>query len=157
MSGRQKHARQRQSETEITDQVRAIWNRAHFIRFVGYKLERIAAGECESSLKLRTDHLQQNNYVHAGVLATMADHTAGAAGGSLVGSNEIVLSIEFKINMLRPAVGDALRCEAKVLHEGKSIIVVESWVYTQKHIPKTGAIREKLAAKATVTLAVVNG
>jgi len=39
------------------------------------------------------------------VQATAADHTAGGAAGTLVRSNEMVLTAEFKINLLRPALG----------------------------------------------------
>jgi len=66
-----------------------------------------------------------------------------------VKEGETVLSIEFKINLLRPAMGDRLRCRATVLRAGKTIIVAESEVFAGND----GA--EKLSAKATVTLAVV--
>jgi uncharacterized protein (TIGR00369 family) len=95
-------------------------------------------------------HFQQDTFIHAGVQATMADHTAGAAAGSLVKESEIVLTVEFKINLLRPAVGESLRCIAKVLRTGKTLIVAESEVYATK------AGDEKLCAKAMVTLAVVS-
>lgn len=79
----------------------------------------------------------------------MADHTAGCAAATLVRPNEMVLSAEFKINLLRPALGNRLRCRATVLKPGKTLIVAESEVY---------AVREgveKLTAKATVTLVPV--
>ena len=60
-----------------------------------------------------------------------------------------VLTVEFKINLLRPAQGDRLRCRAKVLRAGRTIIVSESEVFAVKD----GS--EKMTAKATVTLAVV--
>lgn len=94
--------------------------------------------------------MQQDNFIHAGVLATLADHTAGMASLSLVPTNQIVLTIEFKINFLRPAFGNALRCRATVLKYGKSITVTESEVYT------INSGEEKLVAKASVTIANVN-
>jgi len=42
-------------------------------------LDSVADGECHSSLKIDQRHFQQDGFVHAGVQATMADHTAGAA------------------------------------------------------------------------------
>lgn len=130
-------------------QAREIFQKANFIRDVGYELVAIDAGRCKSRLTLADRHLQQNNFVHAGVIATMADHTAGAAGGTLIGEKDVVLSVEFKVNLLRPCLGDELICEAAVLKNGKTIIVAESQVYAVKKG------RGKLAAKATVTLAVV--
>ena len=94
-------------------------------------------------------HLQQDRFIHAGVAATMGDHTAGGAAGTLVKPEETVLTVEFKINLLRPAVGQRLRCRAEVLRQGRTLSVVESAVFAQD-----GAA-EALVAKLMVTLAVV--
>lgn len=134
---------------DFREAARAIFHTAPFITDLGLVLSDFGPGWCESVLPVAPRHLQQDGYVHAGVQATMADHTAGCAGGTLVRANETVLTAEFKINLLRPALGERLRCRATVLKPGKTLIVAESEVY---------AIRdgvEKLAAKATVTLAPV--
>lgn len=129
--------------------VQEIFDRAAFIEEVGIKVSGIGAGWCETTLEIVPKHLQQDNFVHAGVLATLADHTAGGAAGSVVREEEIVLSVEFKINLLRPATGETLRCRAQLLRAGKTLIVAESEIFA-----RTGD-QEKLVAKATVTLAVV--
>ncbi len=131
------------------ERAQEIWNRANFIREVGYELILLEPGRCESRLVIADRHLQQNSFVHAGVIATMADHSGGTAGGSLIAADEVVLTLEFKVNLLRPALGEELRCISTVLKNGRTVIVSESEVYTVKKG------REKLAAKATVTLAVV--
>lgn len=131
------------------ENVRRIFETAPFLEHMGLKLSDLGPGWCESVLHVGEMHLQQDGYIHAGVQATVADHTAGGAAGTLVKEGETVLSIEFKINLLRPALGDRLRCRAAVLRAGKTIIVAESEVFAGND----GA--EKLSAKATVTLAVV--
>jgi uncharacterized protein (TIGR00369 family) len=128
---------------------RAIFHKAPFITDLGLILADLGPGWCETVLPVAPKHLQQDGYVHAGVQATMADHTAGCAAGTLVRANEMVLTAEFKINLLRPALGNRLRCRATVLKPGKTLIVAESEVY----VVRDG--KEKLAAKATVTLAPV--
>ena len=128
--------------------VQEIFERAAFIEDLGIKLGEMGIGWCETTLDITPRHLQQDSFIHAGVQATMADHTAGGAGGTVIREDEIVLSVEFKINFLRPAVGQSLRCKANILKAGKTLIVVESEVFT-----RDGA-QEKLTAKATVTLAV---
>jgi uncharacterized protein (TIGR00369 family) len=138
-----------ESRESISDEVRRIFDQAPFIADLGVVLERIAPGECETSLRLEQRHLQQDGYAHAGVMATLADHTAGAAAATLVGTNEYVLSVEFKINLLRPAHGERLRCHATVLKPGSRIDVVESEVWTEDDGDS------KLVAKAMVTLAVL--
>lgn len=62
---------------------------------------------------------------------------------------EDVLTIEFKINLLRPAVGEVIICRAEVLKPGKRVYVSEAEVFgVQDDL-------EKLVAKATVTLTAV--
>lgn len=93
--------------------------------------------------------LQHHGYVHAGAIATMADLSSGFASYSLMAEEEDVLTVEFKINLLRPAVGDLILCRAKVLKPGKRFYISESEVYGVRNG------EEKLVAKAMVTLAVV--
>ncbi len=106
-------------------------------------------GRAESSLEITKAHSQQDGFAHAGIMATMADHTAGYAAFSLVAEDFRILTLEFKINFLRPATGDGLICRAQVVKEGKTILVADSEVYAHR------AGTEKLAAKALVTLMAV--
>ena len=130
-------------------EVERIFLSAPFIRDLGAKLVAVAPGECRSSLTLEARHLQQDGYVHAGVQATLADHTAGAAGATLIEPGQFVLSAEFKINLLRPAKGSLLTCSAKVLKSGSALTVVESEVFC-------GSPEDlRLVSKATVTLAIL--
>lgn len=136
-------------DPKTRDRIRALFAGAPFIGGLGIELSDLGPGWCESLLAVRPEHLQQDGYVHAGVQATQADHTAGGAAGTLARDGQLVLSVEFKINLLRPAVGDRLRCRAAVLRPGRTIVVAESEVFARND----GA--EKLVTKATVTLALV--
>jgi uncharacterized protein (TIGR00369 family) len=129
--------------------VARVFAEAPFVRTLGIALANLGAGWCEALLPLAPQHLQHHGFVHAGVQATLADHTAGGAASTLVAADEQVLSVEFKINLLRTARGERLRCRATVLRAGRSITVVESEVYC------AAAAGESLVAKATVTLATV--
>lgn len=138
-------------ETGSWDHVRAIFRKAPFIGDLGIELSDLGPGWCETVLPVAPRHLQQDGYVHAGVLATLADHTAGGAAGTVAKENDLVLSIEFKINLLRPAVGNLLRCRATVLRPGRTIVVAESEVFS------TADGGGKIVAKAMVTLALMPG
>jgi uncharacterized protein (TIGR00369 family) len=129
--------------------VREIFQQAAFISDLGIRLADLGPGWCESVLVVAPKHRQQDGYVHAGVQATIADHTAGGAAGTLAAGGDLVLTVEFKINFLRPALGERLRCRATVLRRGKTLNVAESEVFAERD----GS--EKLVAKAMVTLAVV--
>ncbi len=58
----------------------------------------------------------------------MADHTAGGAAATIIEPDHIVLTVEFKIDLLRAAKGERLTCRSKVLKPGSRLIVVESEV-----------------------------
>ena len=120
-----------------------------FIGYCGFKAEVYRNGYLESRVKVLPHHRQQDDYIHAGVMATMADHTAGYAAFSLVPEDFRILTIEFKINFLEPAYGQTLICRSRVLREGGRILVGESEVFDQRN----GA--EVLVAKAMVTLSAV--
>ena len=130
-------------------EIERLFDAAPFIRNLGMELVAIAAGRCETALELTERHLQQDGVVHAGVLATMADHTSGTAGASLIKADEYVLTAEFKINLLRAAKGNRLHCVGTVLKPGRRLIVAESEVFDGN--PQAA----RLVAKATVTLAVM--
>src|SRR5687768_9965739 len=98
---------------------RKIFEQGGFIGDLGIQLADLGSGWCETRLDLLPKHLQQDAYVHAGVLTTIGDHTAGAAAFTMVAQNEYVLSVEFKFNFLRAARGESLRCKAQVLKPGK--------------------------------------
>ena len=120
-----------------------------FIKTCGINLVSLEYGRAESRLEITEAHSQQDDFAHAGVMATMADHTAGYAAFSVVTKDYRILTLEFKINFLRPATGDELVCRAKVVKEGKNILVADSEVFSQRN----GV--EKLVAKALVTLMAV--
>lgn len=117
-----------------------------FIEDCGFRAVNYERGYLESRLQILNRHRQQDNYIHAGVIATMADHTAGYAAFSLVPEDHRILTIEFKINFLDPAYGHELICKSRILREGGQILVGESEVFDQR------GDEEALVAKAIVTL-----
>ncbi len=117
-----------------------------FIADIGYEAVHFERGRLDSQLKILTRHRQQDNYIHAGVIATMADHTAGYAAFSLVPEDHRILTVEFKINFLDPAYGDTLVCRSRILREGRQILVGESEIFDKR------SDGEALVAKAIVTL-----
>ena len=121
-----------------------------FPAFCGFEVERVGRGVFETRLAVGDMHRQQDGFVHAGVMATMADHTAGYAAFTLVSERERILTIEFKINFLRPAFGKRLVCRSRVIREGTQLIVSESEVFDHREG------EEVLVAKALVTLMAVH-
>lgn len=120
-----------------------------FPAYCGFEVDRVAYGQFQARLKIGPDHKQQDGFVHAGVIATMADHTAGYAAYTTVSEEFRILTIEFKINYFRPATGEAVVCRSRVISNGKKIIVSES------EVSSISRGREQLVSKAMVTLMAV--
>ncbi len=131
------------------EELERIFNAAPFVANLGIRLASLGSGTCETELDVEPRHLQQDGYVHAGVQATMADHTAGGAAATMIEPDHIVLTVEFKINLLRAATGDRLMCRSKVLKPGSRLIVVESEVLCEDEGTS------KLVSKTTASMAVV--
>lgn len=134
---------------EYEVETRRVFDQAPFIQQLGAELLEFAPGFCRTRIQLTKPHQQQDGFVHAGVQATLADHSCGTAAATLIAANERVLTADFTINLLRPALGEVLECEAKVLKPGNMLTVAEGEVYAIK------CDSRKLVAKATVTLATV--
>ena len=129
---------------------RAIFRRAAFIADLGVELDAVAEGRCETSLGVQPRHLQHSGQVHAGVLTTLADHTAGAAAQTLAPEGMFVATAEMKISLLRPAKGERLVCRGRVLKPGRQLSFVEAEV----HCVDGGT--EHLVAKVSATMAMIS-
>jgi len=120
-----------------------------FTEHCGLTPVSIDPGRFVTRVSLQDHHLQQDGFVHAGLIATLADHTAGYAAYSLVSQNRRILTVEYKINFLNPARGRYVECRAEVIKPGKTLLVVESEVVALR------GEKETLVAKALLTMAAV--
>jgi len=134
---------------DISKAIQKGFSDAPFVAQLGIELSDLGPGWCEARLELEPWHLQQTSVAHAGVVATLADHCAGAAASTQLAPGEYVVTVEYKINLLRGARGERLHCRADVLKRGQTLTVVESVVYAE-----TRSKRE-LVAKLNATMAVV--
>jgi len=96
---------------------------------IGAELSRVDPGVIEISLPYRADLAQQHGYLHAGIVTTIADSACGYAAYSLMPPNSEVLSVEFKVNLLRPAKGEKFLAVAEVVKAGKTLTVVRADVF----------------------------
>jgi len=135
--------------SDSTHSIEEVFNRAPFVNDLGIKPLSLANGECVATLKIEPRLQQQNGFVHAGVQATLADHSMGAAAYSIAPIGNTVLTVEFKMSILRPAQGERLVCRAKVLKAGKQFTFVEADVFS------VASDKETLTMKASATMAVI--
>lgn len=133
------------------ERVRDSYSRQSFMVTIGATLERVAPGYCEIHLPYRRDLCQQHAYLHGGVVSTIADNASGYAAYSLMPADSSVLSVEFKLNLLRPAAGEKLIARGRVKRAGRSITVVET------EVSAVAEGQEKLIAVMLATMMCLPG
>lgn len=116
-----------------------------FMDFIGAQLVKVEPGFCEIHLPFQEQLSQQNGFFHAGIISTLADNAAGYAGFSLMDEDSQVLSVEFKLNLISPGIGELLIAKAHVLKSGSILSVCRADVF----IVKEGI--EKLCAASQAT------
>lgn len=112
--------------TELGKQVLAS---QPFNVFLGAELVRLEPGEAELALAIRPEFRQQHGFVHGGVLRCLMDNALTFASGSALGPD--VMTAEYKINDLRPADGKRLVAQARVVHAGRKLAVVQGELHAE--------------------------
>ena len=112
--------------------VRESFLKQKLMRTIGANLTSVLAGEVEIALPYRDDLTQQHGFIHAGVVATLADTACGYAAYSLMAPDAAVLTVEYKINLLSPALGDSLLARGKVTKAGRTLTVCSGDVFALK-------------------------
>jgi len=130
-------------------QYQRIFRAAPFVADLGAELTEVGAGLCHSRLRIEPRHLQHSGVVHAGVITTLADHSAGGAAQTLVPEGHMTVTAELKLSLLRGAKGQALRCEARVIKPGRQLMFTEADVFCDADG------ESQLVARLSATMAVV--
>ena len=118
------------SDRNYAARVRASFDKQKLMATLGATLESVSPGAVTLRLPFRDDLTQQHGFLHAGAIASVADSACGYAALSLMPVGADVLSIEFKINMLSPARGDALLARGEVIRAGRKIMVCRADVFS---------------------------
>src|SRR5215208_3282795 len=113
----------------FAEDVKESFAKQTIMGLIGAELTRVEPGIIEITLPYRADLAQQHGYMHAGIVTTIADSACGYAAYSLMPPNSEVLSVEFKVNLLRPAKGETFSAVAEVVKAGKTLTVVRADVF----------------------------
>jgi uncharacterized protein (TIGR00369 family) len=103
--------------------VRASFARQRAMHTIGARLVRVEPGEVEIELPFREELTQQHGFLHAGIVTTLVDSACGYAALSLMDRESAVLSVEYKVNLLAPAVGQLMRAVGRVIKPGRTLLV----------------------------------
>src|SRR5713226_3360583 len=107
----------------IFERVRDSFTQQQFMATLGASLSAVKSGAVEIVVPFRADLTQQNGFAHAGVITSILDSACGYAALSVAPEECEVLSVEFKVNLLAPAVGELFVARASVKRAGKTLCV----------------------------------
>jgi len=136
-------------DSNFAEKVRESFARQPVMALIGAELMKVEAGEVDIGLQYREDLTQQQGFLHAGITTAIVDSACGYAAFSLMPVGTEVLTSEFKINLLSPAIGNYFLAEGRVLKAGKTLSVVRGDVFAIK------ADEKKLIAAMLATVVCV--
>jgi uncharacterized protein (TIGR00369 family) len=116
------------SDIPLHNRIAESFSRQRLLSTLGARLERVADGEVDIELPWSEVIQQQHGFAHAGAIATIADSACGYACLTKMPEGSAVLSIEFKINLLAPAVGELFIARGKVVRVGRTVGVATAEV-----------------------------
>lgn len=114
----------------------------HFPKSLGIELDLIEHGRARLSLEVKQRHLQLAGVMHGGAIATLIDTAVAFAivGASKPGSR--FTTVEMKVNYLSPIREGRVIADAKLIRDGRRIIVSDCDVFDSQG---------QLAAKGLLT------
>ncbi|MEL6561130.1 MAG: PaaI family thioesterase [Bacteroidota bacterium] len=130
--------------TNIQDKINTNFTKQAFMQTLGARLVSVKEGEVTISCDHQDKLTQQNGFFHAGVLTSVVDSACGYAALTMMPDDADVLSVEFKMNLLRPAATKRIVAIGKVIKAGKRITVCEGTVMDEKE--------EKILCKMLATM-----
>lgn len=136
---------------DFEKRVRESFARQAFMETLGVRLTDVKAGCVELHLDYQPALCQQHGYFHGGVIGTLADNAAGYAAFSLMGAEDSILTVEYKMNIVAPGDGDRLIAIGRVKKPGRTLTICEVDVMIEK------AGQQKLCAVALCTLMTMTG
>ena len=116
-------------DPDFEARVRASFARQAAMATIGAEIAHVAPGEVDLRMPYRAELTQQHGFMHAGIIGTLADSACGYAAYTLMPADAAILSVEFKLNLLAPAAGDAFVARARVKKSGRTLSVVTADVF----------------------------
>ncbi|HEY6967135.1 MAG TPA: PaaI family thioesterase [Burkholderiales bacterium] len=136
-------ARFQPQDPDFAARVRASFERQAAMRLIGARLVAVEPGYAEIEIDYRDDLTQQKGYVHGGVVGMIADSACGYAAYTLMPGSASLVTVEYKINLLAPALGARLRARGEVLKPGRSLSITRGEVLTDRGV-RVAVIQETL-------------
>jgi len=116
-------------DPQFESRTRESFARQKVMHLLGATLERISPGSVDIQMPFDARLVQQDGFVHAGIVATICDSACGYAAFTLTPAGYEVLSVEFKVNLMRPAIGERLVARGTVVKPGRTLTFTRGDVF----------------------------
>lgn len=126
------------------EQLEQALDKSPFAQLIGFSLTHYSAGSIEMEVVPRKELTQHHGFVHGAVIGFMIDSACAWAAASMVGD---VVTSEYKVNMLAPALGEKLICRSDVIKAGKRQVVTRADVFAVRDG------KQKMVATGLATIA----
>jgi uncharacterized protein (TIGR00369 family) len=108
---------------DIRERIEVSFKSQGLMATLGARLVSVADGEVQIELPYSEKLSQQHGYVHAGAITSVIDSACGYAAMTKAPPECEVVSAEFKINLVRPAIGERFLAIGRVQSSGKLLTV----------------------------------
>jgi uncharacterized protein (TIGR00369 family) len=126
------------------------------MKTLGATLEHVVDSEVQIGLMFSAALSQQHGYVHAGAITSVLDTACGYAALTRAPEGFEVVTAEFKINLLRPAIGERFVATGRVLQAGRTLAVCTGEVRAFGGSEVQGQSEGKVVAVMQATMAFVS-
>ena len=116
---------------DIETRIRDSFARQTMMQTLGATLAAVTPGHVIITAPILPTVLQQHGAGHAGLAFSIGDSAAGYSALSLMPDEAEVMTVEMKINLMAPAIGDRLVAEGRVVRAGRRIVVVAANVFAE--------------------------
>lgn len=120
-----------QSFAAVRSRIEGAFARQSIMQEMAATLTVVEEGRVEIVAPFDSRFCQQDGFWHAGIVTTLVDSATGFAAYSTMPEGKRVLAVEFKMNFLRPAVGERFRAVGQVVRAGRSLVVVTGEVFAE--------------------------
>jgi uncharacterized protein (TIGR00369 family) len=109
--------------TTLQDRITTSFAAQGLMTMLGAQISLVQDGEVHIALPFSKHLSQQHGYVHAGAITSVVDSACGYAAMTKAPEGYNVVTAEFKVNFMRPAIGERFLAVGKVQNAGKMLTV----------------------------------
>lgn len=109
--------------TEVQEQIRKRFSKSPFFNLLKMEIKDLEKGKAVVAVKPQEQLLQSAGLMHGGVIATLCDVAVAVAVVTLTEPHANLVTVELKVNYLKPVKDNEIYACAEIIKKGKKIVV----------------------------------